>query len=352
MGVLIVDDSPDNRLPLKSLLRKAGYTDLLTAESAREAFRILGMDGPAASAVDVILMDIMMPEMDGIEACRRIKTVPELRDIPIIMVTSHGESRDIEAAFNAGAMDFITKPVNVVELLARLRSALSLKKEMDCRKRREDELIGLTHQLEEANQKLQRLSSVDGLTGIANRRCFDNLFVQAWRFSLRKPAPVSLMMIDIDYFKSFNDTYGHLRGDECLKQVARALGDALHRPADLLARYGGEEFVVLLWDTDAHGAAVVAEALRTRIEQLQIANDQAPVAHITISVGTATAVALPGVRSHDLIAAADHALYQAKRAGRNCVRTADPSSRDTSVDRPPPETGAGKAVSDQIWNSN
>jgi diguanylate cyclase (GGDEF)-like protein len=330
MAILIVDDSPDNRLPLKTILRKAGYTDLLTAESAREAFRHLGMDDPvnAHHGIDVILMDIMMPEMDGIEACRRIKAVSRLRDIPVIMVTSHGESRDIEGAFNAGAMDYITKPVNVVELLARLGSALSLKREMDCRKKREDELVRLTQQLEEANQKLQCLSSVDGLTGVANRRCFDDVLLQAWRFSLRRAAPLSLIMIDIDFFKAYNDTLGHLRGDECLKQVARALGEGLHRPSDLLARYGGEEFVALLWDTDARGAAVVAGGLRARVENRQIAHGTAPCGHVTVSLGAATIVPSSHGQPAELIAAADQALYQAKREGRNQVRIAATIAHD------------------------
>jgi diguanylate cyclase (GGDEF)-like protein len=325
MSILIVDDSADNRLPLQAILLKAGYPEIRTAESAGDALQQLGVNDPMAgpSSVDVILMDIMMPHMDGIEACRRIKAVGRLRDIPVIMVTSQSEGKDIDGAFTAGAADYIVKPINIVELLARVRSALSLKREMDCRKQREEDLVRLTRQLEEANQKLERLSSVDGLTEIANRRFFDSMFGQAWRYAQRQASPLSLILIDIDHFKDYNDSFGHLSGDECLKKVAEALSATLHRPADLVARYGGEEFVVLLGDTDAKGAAVVAELLRVRVEALRM--PQAPAAdrpHVTISLGVATVVPHPALGAQQLIAAADRALYQAKRDGRNRLRTA------------------------------
>jgi diguanylate cyclase (GGDEF)-like protein len=331
MGILIVDDLPDNRLPLRSLLRKAGYTDLWMAGSARDAFHLLGMDeaGKTRSShpyfsFDAILMDIMMPDIDGIEACRRIKAHEHLRDIPIIMVTSLAESKDFEAAFAAGAMDYVVKPINIVELLVRLRSAVALKREMDCRKKREQELLEKTRQLEEVNRQLQLLSSLDGLTRVANRRHFDEALQRAWKDAARRETQLSLLLLDLDHFKRYNDTYGHQSGDDCLKEVAQTLARTLHRPTDLVARYGGEEFAVILADTDIRGAAVVAGTLRSQVEALDIVHDHSPLREqVTISVGVATALARSGSSPQLLLRAADQALYEAKRQGRNRVMAAD-----------------------------
>jgi diguanylate cyclase (GGDEF)-like protein len=337
MGILIVDDLPDNRLPLQSLLRKAGFTDLWTAESAHDAFHMLGMDesngecGLPRPAFDAILMDITMPDLDGIEACRRIKARERLRDIPIIMVSSLAESKDFEAAFAAGAMDYVVKPINMVELLVRLRSALALKGELDCRKQREQELLERTRQLEEANQQLQLLSSLDSLTRVPNRRHFDESLQRAWKAAARTDAPLSLLLLDLDHFKRYNDIYGHQCGDDCLRQVAQTLTCALRRPTDLLARYGGEEFAVILADTDARGAAVVAGTLRSRVEALEIVHaDSSLREQVTISIGVATARAQPGSSSQSLLRAADQALYEAKRHGRNrVVAVHDQTGSDT-----------------------
>src|SRR5262249_39204252 len=236
-----------------------GYTNLLMAASAQEAFTQLGMDDPArtGTAIDLILMDILLPGMDGLEACRRIKADDRFRDLPIIIVTSLTEVSNLESAYAAGAMDYLTKPFNKIELLVRLRSALTLKREMDCRKSREKELLQVMQQLEAANRQLQRLSYLDGLTGIANRRHFDALLDQEWKRAARESLPLSLILIDVDWFKKYNDTYGHQSGDDCLKQVAETLSGTLRRPGDLVARYGGEEFVVILANTAAAGAVEV-----------------------------------------------------------------------------------------------
>ena len=159
MSIFIIDDSVDNRMLFKYILENAGYTDVLTAGSAHDAFKVLGMENPseADSVVDLILMDIMMPEMDGIEACRQIKSVERLRDIPIIMVTARTEEKDIEDAFSVGAMDYITKPLRGIELLVRSRSALSLKKEIDRRKNREQELLNLNRELKNSIETIKTL---------------------------------------------------------------------------------------------------------------------------------------------------------------------------------------------------
>lgn len=323
MRILIVDDSPDSQLLITSILKYAGYTELLTANSALEAFKQLGMDNPAtiSTDIDLILMDIVMPEMDGIEACRLIKSFEYLRDVPIIMVTATVQIKELQMAFAAGAIDYITKPLNKVELLARVSSALRLKREIDNRKVREQELLKLTQRLEELNQMLQRLSSLDGLTGIANRRHFDLVLKQEWRRAIRDATPLSLILIDVDFFKAYNDTYGHQMGDDCLKRVTDSLKGVMKRPTDLIARYGGEEFVVLLSRTEAGRAAAIAETLRASVEALEILHTNSQISErVTISLGIATTVPKQNSSPAELITAADLALYRAKDGGCNQVR--------------------------------
>lgn len=324
MKILIVDDSRDNQLLIKFILTDAGYTDLVIADSALDAFKHLGMDSPASIStdIDLILLDIVMPEMDGIEACRLIKSFEYLQDTPIIMVTATIQIKDLQMAFAAGAIDYITKPLNKVELLARVSSALRLKREIDNRKAREQELLKVTQQLKEANQTLHRLSTLDGLTGIANRRHFDEFLELEWKRAIRDVTPISLVIIDIDFFKAYNDTYGHQAGDDCLKQVANSLKDISKRPSDLVARYGGEEFVVLLTKTDTDGAAFLADKMRANVEALGVAHLRSQVTdRVTISLGVATIVPNQSSSSAELVAVADQALYQAKKGGRNRVKS-------------------------------
>jgi len=316
--ILIVDDSAPARLLIGAQLRGAGYQALTFAESARQALAHLGLDGEPGTPAqfDLILMDLLMPDISGIEACRRIKADVRFLDIPLIMVTAEESAESLKEAFEAGAVDYVTKPVHSLELLARVKSALRLKQETDCRKARERDLVELT-------EKLHRLSVVDGLTGIANRRNFDETLVRAWRRSQRQSTPVSLILVDIDHFKSYNDCHGHLGGDECLQQVAQALSQTVKRPFDLVARYGGEEFGVVLPDTAKAGAEQVAEAMRATVESLRIPHGSSPVSEVvTISCGTASALAAPGTAPESLVAAADACLYEAKHAGRNRVVSA------------------------------
>ncbi|OUM88052.1 MAG: hypothetical protein BAA01_13610 [Bacillus thermozeamaize] len=332
MSILIVDDSRFNQLLLKSILQEAGFTDIRTASSAAEAFRQLGipqdgLEDDQCSAepepepdVELILMDVVMPEIDGIEACRRIKACHKLRDIPVIMVTARTEIGVLETAFAAGAMDYISKPLNKVELLARIRSALTLKREMDRRKEREKELLEVTRQLEEANRKLQLLSNQDSLTGIANRRQFDEYLAIEWGRAERNQQWLGLILLDVDAFKPYNDHYGHQAGDVCLIRVAQTLQNAVKRSGDLVARYGGEEFAVILPNTDLQGATVVAERMRQDVESMFIEHKYSSIAgYITISLGVAATRPRPASHPSSLIRAADQALYQAKRAGGNRV---------------------------------
>lgn len=323
MTILLVDDSPVIQMAINSILKSGGHENLITAKSAREAFHLLGLTTPGAPSgeINLILMDIVMPEMDGIEACRKIKEDIRFQDIPVIMVTARTNVEDLQMAFDAGAMDYIKKPFNQVEILARVRSAIKLKSEIDRRKAREVELMEVTVQLKEANQILQRLSSMDGLTGIANRRQFDEVLNNEFRRAARDGAPLSLIILDLDYFKAYNDTYGHQAGDNCLKQVALALNETIRRAGDLVARYGGEEFGVVLPNTDETGAAVIAELLRLKVETMQIAHVYSRVSdYVTVSLGVASSLPGPDTSPEKLIAAADQALYQAKQGGRNRIK--------------------------------
>jgi len=314
--ILIVDDSRLARAAMASVLRAAGYQNLLEAGSAEEALALLKQ---REHEVGLVLLDIVLPDLDGIAACGRIKQDPSLKGIPVIMVTAQDDLDSLQAAFRAGAMDYITKPIQEVELTARARSALALKLEMDRRKAREKELQKLTRQLAKANQELRQLSARDGLTGVANRRFYDEQLVKQWAHCARERVPLTHLMIDIDLFKKFNDRYGHLAGDGCLQQVAQTMRDSLKRPVDLLARYGGEEFAAVLPYTDAGGAMVVAEALRAAVEKLDIEHHDSPARVVTISLGVATCLPSQEQDPRIISAASDRGLYAAKEQGRNRI---------------------------------
>lgn len=330
MSILIVEDSPHIHTQLKLFLKSSGYHELVCVDSAREAFNYLNLEGSEETSrvVDLILMDINMPEINGIEACRRIKANRRFQYVPILMVTAEDAGEGLQMAFDAGAVDYIRKPLNKVELIARVNSALRLKQEIDNRIKREEELLKLTGLLEETNQKLYQanemlyqISRTDGLTGIANRRHFDVLFEAEWHRAARLSKPISLMLIDIDFFKNYNDTYGHQRGDECLKRVANALNMTLKRPCDVFARYGGEEFVAVLPDTNRNGAIKVAESMQSNVAALDITHKDSQAGNtVTISIGISSIVPEMNGSPELLITGADSALYKAKQEGRNRIK--------------------------------
>lgn len=314
MRILIVDDCKTTSLYHAGILKQAGYPDSVIADGYDEAMAILAASKQSNTLIDLILMDVSMPGTDGIAATLTIKSQYDYEDIPVIMVTSHGEEDVLDRAFAAGASDFIVKPVGKVELRARIRSALQLRREMMKRHLRERELERLARELE-------RMSNRDGLTGIANRRCFDDMLVQEWVRNGRQDAPIGLLMIDIDHFKSYNDALGHVVGDGCLRAVAEVIESTLHRPGDLVARYGGEEFAVILPNTDYKGACSVAENIHEALSKQCIVHPGSQGGCVTVSIGVTSGIPTCQSTPEEMLTAADSALYQAKKAGRNQTQT-------------------------------
>jgi diguanylate cyclase (GGDEF)-like protein len=306
--ILIVDDNPTNLSVLSIALKAAGYRTrvAMDGESAIEQVQV---DAP-----ELILLDVQMPGIDGFETCLRLKANPVTQDIPIIFITASVDLDNKVKGLSIGAVDYITKPFQKEEVLARVRVHLELR--FLTRKVQEQAIA-----LKQANQELHRLANLDGLTEVANRRRFDEYFEQEWRRSAREQTPLSLILCDIDYFKNYNDHYGHQAGDACLRKVARAISETLHRPADLVARYGGEEFAIILPHTPLEGAVHIAELLQIQIEQLGILHAQSQVSsYITLSLGISSQIPEPLQENHTLIAATDKALYLAKSEGRNTFR--------------------------------
>jgi diguanylate cyclase (GGDEF)-like protein len=292
--ILLVDDVPANLSLLSSILREDYRVQLAT--SGAKALELV-----AASLPDLILLDVMMPEMDGYEVCKRLKANPDTCDIPVLFVTARNQIEDEELGLTLGAMDYIHKPISPPIIKARVRNHIALKLQTDA---------------------LKRLSFMDELTQIANRRRFDDMLHNELQRAARQQHELSLLMLDVDYFKLFNDHYGHGLGDKCLTRVAQAMQAAVNRPTDLLARYGGEEFVVLLPQTDLEGARKVAESLRGAIAAMQISHAHSPAAeHITISIGVACNTQSETNSAAELLKLADQALYLAKQSGRNQVKS-------------------------------
>ncbi|MGQ9866636.1 MAG: GGDEF domain-containing response regulator [Pseudanabaenaceae cyanobacterium] len=301
--VLIVDDNDNNRSLLARQLRRLGYTKLLMAQDGEEALAAIASHGP-----DLVLLDIQMPRMDGYEVLAVMKEQGWV--VPTIAISALDEIDSVVRCIELGAEDYLTKPFEKVLLKARVQSCLE-------KKRLRDREVHYLRELEAANRRLSEMVHQDGLTGIPNRRFFDTVLAQA--LTENPTEPLSLIVFDIDYFKQFNDRYGHLQGDDCLRRVAAAAVGSTRAHQDTVARYGGEEFAVVLPNTDAAEAAVIAERIRQAIADLRIPHSGSQVAdHVTISLGFTTDDRTPPQKTVvEVIAQADQALYQAKGAGRN-----------------------------------
>jgi len=292
--ILVVDDMPTNIDILAGLLDDR--YKVKAARTGAKALEIVHSGNPP----DLILLDVVMPGMSGYEVCEALKADPDTATIPVIFVTSLNDEEDEEKGLKLGAVDYITKPFRAAIVLARIENHLKLKSYQDL---------------------LRRQSNLDGLTGLPNRRAFDDLLGQEWRRGARLRSPLSLILLDIDHFKQYNDHYGHLAGDECLRLVGRDLA-SVGRSMDFVGRYGGEEFVCILPHTDSSGAQKVAERLQDKINELGITHEHSSAAeHVTISMGVATILPNLKVSPEQLILSADKMLYRAKDEGRNCFKS-------------------------------
>ena len=266
----------------------------------------------------VILQDLVMPGIDGLELVRRYRQDPATVRIPIIVLSTKDEPAVKSAAFAAGANDYLVKLPDNIELVARLRYHSDAYVNRVQRDAADCALRESQRALIEANLELQRLTRVDGLTGLANRRYFDEFFTAEWKRAVRTQTPLSVLMIDIDCFKRYNDTYGHLAGDQVLRQVAETIQRNCGRSTDLGARYGGEEFIMVLCNTPITGIRAVGETLRQDIADLKLRHMASVVAdHVTVSIGGASIIPRLSQSEALLIDAADRALYRAKDGGRN-----------------------------------
>lgn len=318
--ILIVDDRPENLLTLESVLDNPDLV-LVRASSGEEALaRTLDHD------FALVLMDVQMPGMDGFETAELMRGSSRTKNIPIIFVTAARAERDhIFKGYDSGAVDFLFKPLEPAVLKSKVDIFLELfrqKDQLEEKTRELDakvvELEELQQQLEETNEQLRLLSSMDGLTGLLNRRRFDEILKEEWQRDLRNGTPLSLLIVDIDHFKSYNDSYGHIMGDSCLKKVAQGLAESLQRHVDKVARYGGEEFGVILPATDMEGAMQVAVRMNERIKAMNIEHcASGTCSAVTISIGVSTVVPTGPLSSSQLVDAADKALYEAKESGRD-----------------------------------
>jgi diguanylate cyclase (GGDEF)-like protein/PAS domain S-box-containing protein len=413
-AILIVDDAPDNLGALRTMMLRQGYQTFVAATGDR------ALDIAQRVKPDLILLDIVMPGIDGLETCRRLKAHPATSRIPVIFMSARGETEDIVAGFDTGAADYIPKPLRLEEVCARVRAHLRLRSSSDTQTEQADrlrmivnsmdqgllivercgrvqyanpacdrylgyapdELVGrslnellncaepgcgegfdamrhgtrevsirhrdgglramdltmtpmhaadglfvallhdITHH-KRSEDALQRAALLDPLTQIANRRHFDDFLHKEWQRAIRNSQPLSLVVLDVDHFKLYNDTLGHAAGDVCLQKVAQTLQDHAARPTDLAARYGGEEFVLLFAETPAENAGRLAEMIRTAVEALQIPNPRSATSSwLTVSVGVATIVPTQLDAIENLFVCADRAMYAAKAGGRNRVETA------------------------------
>ena len=291
--LLVVDDQPINIQVMNQIF--AEQYQVFMATSGQQALDFCHRTPP-----DLVLLDIVMPGMDGYEVCTALKAAPDTCDIPVIFVTAHTDATQETRGLEVGAVDFISKPVNPAVVRARVKTQLILKCQSDL---------------------LRRLVFLDGLTGVFNRRYFDQQLATEMARALRAQKPLALIMLDVDFFKRFNDHYGHQAGDDCLRQVAQTLKASLRRPADLVARYGGEEFACVLPETEFEQAMTMARELEADVRQKAIAHSHSDVAPvITVSLGVAGFTASARGDATALLALADAQLYLAKASGRGCVR--------------------------------
>jgi two-component system cell cycle response regulator len=325
--VLIVDDNPYNLRVVTEMMEENGYESVI-ALSGKKALDFIAMQKP-----DIILLDVKMPELDGYEVCRILKENPQTREIPIIFLTVQSDLDDVIKGFEAGAVDFVSKPFNIIELQMRTKTHLELKQARDSQKIYNEQLENANRELKKANEiirtqneqlrevafRLDQLSKTDALTELYNRRCMmEKLAEEANRYK-RNRKPFSLIIADIDDFKKVNDTYGHDCGDYIIKKIAQTLTESV-RDIDVAGRWGGEEFLILLPETTVEGALVLAERIQSRVSRSGWLYNQT-IIRASLTLGVAMYNGETGI--DEVVKKADRVLYEGKNNGKNCIKVAD-----------------------------
>ena len=318
--ILIVDDRPDNLELLSTICILQGF-EAISANSGAMAIELAKKQCP-----HVILLDISMPEMDGFTVCQILKQDELTKDIPVIFISVLNEVKNKAQAFELGGNDYITKPFQVEDVVARVENQLKfyyvqteLKEKNQQLAQEIQERQSAEIRLIELNQRLSKLATSDSLTNIANRRYFNEILAKEWRRGKKEGSPLSFILCDIDYFKLYNDRFGHQAGDLCLKKIAEAILETANRSGDLVSRYGGEEFAVILPQTSSEDAMAMAEKIRQRVKKLDISHPDSLVGdRISLSLGVTSMVPSPEYNEQQLLLTADKALYEAKERGRDC----------------------------------
>jgi diguanylate cyclase (GGDEF)-like protein len=299
-SILIIDDEQSN---LKALTHILGPDYLIyTAKNGANA-----LEKAQELVPDLILLDIIMPDMDGFEVLTILKKTDNISQIPVIVITGLSSSEDEEKGLALRAADYISKPFSASIVKLRVRNQIQIVNQM---------------------RTIERLSMIDQLTGLPNRRSFDDRMQTGWMLAIREPSPISILMIDVDNFKVYNDTYGHQQGDVVLQTMTKVFSNVLHRQTDFAARWGGEEFVALLSTTDGKNAVNIAEQIRAEMEKTEIPCKDGSITKVTVSIGVNTELPEHNSSLTKFIAAADEALYRAKRDGRNRVEFASVKSEE------------------------
>ncbi len=326
--VLLIDDDPMVAEALRLMVEGEDDLRMHYCSDASTALDVAEQLKPT-----VILLDMVMPDIDGLTLLRYLRVNEATQSVPVVALSMKDDAKLKADIFSAGGNDYLIKLPESIELLARIRYHSQCYIRLLQRDEAFRALDISQRKLAASNIKLQQLASMDGLTGIPNRRTFQETIDTEWERATRDADPLSLIMMDIDFFKKCNDHYGHQHGDEVLRRVAKALSGCLKRPADMVARYGGEEFAVLLPGTDLEGAASVGEQLRSTVEELKLENAKSQVCDwVTISLGVASCIPMPGeIETEQLIKRADEALYEAKEQGRNRVIKASESAEGNSA---------------------
>lgn len=290
--VLIVDDDEISALVVSTMLAGTAITEFVCKST-------VVLEKCISMQPDLILLDVNMPEKNGLEVCKELKATPATEDIPVMFITGSVEHSTQEACWKAGATDFVVKPILAMTLVHRVRNIL---------------MNGLRMKF------LSQVSFRDPLTGLCNRHYLNTEVNAALKRAARNGEPFSIIVLDIDLFKGYNDTYGHLAGDSCLVAVAQVIKSSVQRPSDIVIRFGGEEFVVALPDTDVRGVKLVASRILKNVEALNIENLSSPNKRVTVSAGYAGVNTKQSTNLDSVINQADLALFEAKQAGRNTLR--------------------------------